>query len=201
MNLLIIGPQGCGKGTQAKIISENLKIPHISTGDLFRNAKNESKQELEKYMNQGLLVPDELVAKILKQRINQDDAKNGFILDGYPRNKEQNELLKNITKIDKVIEINLSDKEAIKRISSRLSCKSCGAIFNKITKIPKQENICDNCKGKLYQRDDDKPEAVKKRLEIYKKQTQPILEQYQNKLIINGEQSIEKIAKEIKEKI
>lgn len=202
MKLLIIGPQGSGKGTQAQIISKKLNIPHISTGDLLRQTEGNLKKQVNEIIKKGELIPDNLMLRILKQRLNKDDAKKGFILDGFPRNKKQSDLLKKVTEINKVIEIILSDEEAIKRISSRLSCMLCGAVFNKITNPPKKEGICDNCKGGLYQREDDKPEAVKKRLEVYHKETQPILKEYQNKIIkINGEQSIENIAKEIKEKL
>ncbi|MDP2925350.1 MAG: nucleoside monophosphate kinase [Nanoarchaeota archaeon] len=202
MKLIFIGPQGSGKGTEAKIISKKLAISHISTGELFRNITGELKEKVNSYINQGELVPDELTIKILKERIIEPDCKNGFILDGFPRNIAQANILDKITKINKVIEITLNDELAIKRISSRLSCKKCGAVFNTITNPPEKENICDKCKGELYRRKDDNPEEIKKRLFIYHKETEPILEKYKDILItINGEQDIEKIAKEILEKI
>lgn len=202
MKLILIGPQGSGKGTQAKIISDEFKIPHISTGDLFRNAKSPLKQELDLYMNQGKLVPDELTVKILKQRLNEPDCKKGFILDGFPRNKNQVDLLKKITDIDKVVEITLSDNEAIKRISGRVTCKNCKTGYNIYTEPkPKNPKLCDKCNGELIKRDDDNVDAVKKRLEIYHKETEVILNQYKNILIkINGEQPINNISKEVLEK-
>lgn len=202
MKLIFIGLQGCGKGTQAKILSKKLNLPHISTGDLFRALDGNLKQEVDAIINQGNLVPDELTIKILKQRLNQSDKEQGFILDGFPRNLNQAKLLETITQPNKIIEITLHDQEAIKRISGRINCKSCGAIFNKFTNPPKQKNICDNCQGELNQRADDTEEAVKKRLETYHNETEPILDYYKDKVItINGEQTIENIAKEIEEKI
>lgn len=198
MRLILIGPQGSGKGTQAQIITDKLNIPHISTGDLLKSAKGELKKEIDPYINKGNLVPDELTTKLLKQRINQPDCKNGFILDGFPRNLNQVKLLKQITDIDKVIEITTSDEFAIKRISNRLSCKKCHTIYNKITNPPKKPNTCNKCNSPLYQREDDYPEAIKKRLNIYKKETTPIIEKYKGRLIkINGNQSIKKVSEEI----
>src|SRR3989339_411645 len=164
MNLIFIGPQGSGKGTQAKIISEKLNLCHISTGDLLRNVKGNLKEEVDSYINVGKLVPDELI------------------------------------NINKVIEINITDKQAIKRITSRISCKNCGAVFNKITNPPKIEGVCDSCKGKLYVRDDDKEEFVKKRLKIYHNETEPILGIYDS-VRIDGFQEIDKVAQEILEKL
>jgi len=203
MKLLFIGPQGSGKGTQAAIISKEINIPHISTGDLFRAATGTLKEELDSYMNSGKLVPDELTLKILKQRLEHHDCKKGFILDGFPRNLKQAELLEHITKIDKVIEIDISDKEAIKRLSGRVSCEKCKAGYNLVTEPkPKNPHKCDICQGKLIQRADDTEQAIKKRLETYHKETEPILKKYENLLItINGEQNIDKITEEILEKL
>jgi len=196
--IIFIGPQGSGKGTQAKIISEELAIPHISTGDLFRMLEGELREEVNSYINKGSLVPDELTVRILKERISKEDCKDGFILDGFPRNIAQAEMLDKITTIDKVIEITISDELAIERISSRWSCKKCGAVYNSITNLPKRENICDKCEGELYRRADDNPEAIKKRLETYHKETEPILEKYMRILeTIDGEQEIDKISNEI----
>jgi len=203
MKIIFVGPQGSGKGTQAKIISEKLHIPHISIGDLMRGAKGELKSELDFYMNSGKLVPDELVVKILKERIKEEDCKNGFILDGFPRNLNQTKLLEKITMVDRVVEITLSDEEAIKRISGRLTCANCKASYNEFTApIPKEKGICDLCKGILIKRADDNPEAVKKRLEIYHKETEPILKEYYKILIkVNGNSEIDKITNEILEKL
>jgi adenylate kinase len=203
VNIIFIGPQGSGKGTQAKIISEELGIVHISTGDLFRGlTKGELKEEVDSYINKGSLVPDEVTIKILRERISKEDCKKGFILDGFPRNVAQADLLDKITKIDKVVEINIKDELAIKRISSRLSCKKCGAVYNLETNPPKRQDICDKCQGELYRRADDNPEAIKKRLETYYKETKPVLKKYESVLItIDGSQEIDKIADQILEKV
>lgn len=202
MNIIFIGPQGSGKGTLAKIISGKLKIPHISTGELFRNIQGRLKQEIDSYINKGLLVPDELTIKLLKERIKKADCKNGFILDGFPRNLAQAKILKTITKIDEAIEIYISDSLAIKRILNRISCKKCGAVYNTITNPPKKQNICDKCEGELYIRKDDNPEEIKKRLDTYHKETEPILKEYKDILIrVDGDQEINKIADEILEKV
>ena len=198
MNLIFIGPQGSGKGTQAKIISEKLNLCHISTGDLLRNVKGNLKEEVDSYINVGKLVPDELILKILIKELKK--CKKGFILDGFPRNVTQAKKLKDLININKVIEINITDKQAIKRITSRISCKNCGAVFNKITNPPKIEGVCDSCKDKLYVRDDDKEEFVKKRLNIYHNETEPILEIYDS-IRVDGFQEIDKVAQEILEKL
>jgi adenylate kinase len=195
--IVFIGAQGSGKGTQAKIISEKLKIPHISTGDLLREATGELKKQANSYMNSGKLVPDELILKLLKERLAKEDTKKGFILDGFPRNLEQAKKLDKITKIDKVIEIFIPDDEAIKRISGRVSCEVCKAGFNLLTSPqPKKPWVCDFCGGKLVAREDDNPKAVKKRLEIYHKETEPILKYY-NSIKVNGQAGINEIAEEI----
>jgi len=200
--IIFIGPQGSGKGTQAKIISEELNIPHISTGDLFRMLEGKLREEVDSYVNKGKLVPDELTVKILKERITKPDCKDGFILDGFPRNIAQANMLDTITKIDKVIEITLTDELAIERISSRWSCKKCGTIFNTITNPPKIKGVCDKCQGELYRRADDNPEAIKKRLETYHKETEPILKKYKSVVVsIDGDQEIDKISEEILENL
>jgi len=197
--LLFIGPQGSGKGTQAAIISKHLNIPHISTGDIFRSLGGELKEQVDAIINKGNLVPDELTLKILKQRISQHDCNHGFILDGFPRNLNQAHLLDNITKIDQVIEISISDEEALKRLGGRVNCENCKTGYNLITEPkPKHPTICDKCGGKLIQRADDNKEAIKKRLHTYHQETEPILNKYKHITIkINGEQDIEEITKEI----
>jgi len=201
MKLIFIGPQGSGKGTQAKIISEKIGFPHISTGDLLRNIKGELKEEINSYINQGNLIPDELMLRILKETINSPYCEAGFILDGFPRNLEQAKELEKITQIDKFIEISISDEEAVKRISGRRNCKQCGKIYNLNTSPkPEQENMCDDCKIELTQRDDDTEEAVKKRLEIYHNDTEPILKEYPS-IKINGKQDIKQVTQDILEKL
>jgi adenylate kinase len=194
MKLIFIGAQASGKGTQAKIISEKLKIPHISTGDLLRSAGGELKKEIESYTIKGNLVPDELIFKLLKEKIAKID---GFILDGFPRNLKQAEMLNNITSIDKIIEIEISDEEAIKRISGRRNCPKCGKIYNVHTNPkPLSENKCDNDESNLFQRADDTEDAAIKRLQIYHEETEPILEKYPS-LKINGQQEISKVTEDI----
>lgn len=203
MKLLFIGPQGSGKGTQAAIISKYLNISHISTGDIFRSLTGELKQQVDSIINKGNLVPDELTLKILKQRISNTDCNKGFILDGFPRNLNQANLLENIIKIDKVIEISISDEEAIKRIAGRVTCEKCKTGYNLITEPkPKDPSQCDKCNGKLVQRADDNPEAIKKRLHTYHQETEPILNKYKQILIkINGEQDIDALTQEIIKKL
>ena len=179
MKLIFVGPQGCGKGTQAKVVADKLDICHISTGDLLRATTGGLKEEVESYTSVGNLVPDELIARILNERVMQDDCENGFILDGFPRNVSQAKELDDIMDIDKVIEISISDDESVRRIGGRRNCGQCGAIWN-VNTLPKStdENKCDNCGGELIQRADDNEESLRKRLEIYHSETEPILEKY-----------------------
>lgn len=201
MNIIFVGIQGSGKGTQASVIAKELGLAHISTGDLFRGAKGELGQKLKEIMDAGQLVPNELTLQILKERMIQDDCENGIILDGFPRNLEQAQDLEKEIKIDKVIEIKISDDESMKRLSGRISCENCKANYNILTTPkPAQEGICDKCGGKLIQRADDTPIAIQKRIDAYHEQTEPILEFYKEKLIeINGEQKIENVKKDILE--
>lgn len=203
MKIIFIGPQASGKGTQAEILSKKLNLPHISMGDLLRSAKGELKKEIDLHINKGNLAPLNIIKQLLKQRLDQADTKSGFILDGFPRSSEQAELLKSITSIDKIILINISDKEAIKRISGRVNCEKCKANYNlKTSPKPKDPTKCDKCQGKLIQRKDDYEKAVKKRLDIYHNETTPLLDFYKDKLIkINGEQSIEKIGGDINKEL
>ena len=202
MKLIFVGKQGSGKGTQAKKISKEFNIPHISTGDMLRGAKGELKDRVKEYMDKGQLVPDQIIIKLLKNRLKEN--KGGFILDGFPRTLKQAEELEKITEIDNVVRIEISDKEAVKRLSNRLNCPQCGEVFNKLTNLPENDNKCDQCGSKLYQRDDDKPEAIKKRLEKYKEEITPMLEHYRGKteiIEIDGEQPIDKVKEEILEKL
>lgn len=198
-----MGIQGSGKGTQAKIISEKLEIPHISTGDLFRGCEGELKSKLDEYMNSGKLIPDDLVLEILNERISKDDCEKGFILDGFPRNLEQAKKLNDLLEVDRVFEIHISDGEVFNRLEGRRTCKNCNAGYNvRTAPKPKNENYCDFCEGELYKRDDDNEGAIKKRIEIYHNETEPVLDFYEDKVIkINGEQEIEKIAEDILEEL
>jgi adenylate kinase len=187
MKLAIFGPQGSGKGTYASRLGPHYKIPHVSTGDLIRAEianKTELGKKIEPIVNAGQLVSDDIVIKLLKNRLSQPDAKKGFILDGFPRTLAQAESLDKITKLDHVINLVVPEWILIKRLSARVQCSKCGTIFNTITLKPKKEGICDKCGGKLFQRDDDKPEAVKKRLAIYHSQSAPLIDFFRKKEIV-----------------
>lgn len=200
MKLMIIGPQGSGKGTQAKLLEKKFNLVHVATGDLLRDAVKEKTElglKIKDILERGELVPDGIVISLIKEELK--DSKN-FILDGFPRTLEQAKALDKITRLDKVIDIIVSDKESIKRISGRRSCPKCGAVFHVITNPPKKENLCDNCGSELIQRDDDKEDVIKKRLKIYHEQTSLLEDFYRNEGIleeINGEQSIEKVFEDI----
>jgi adenylate kinase len=184
MKLIFLGPPGTGKGTQAKILSARLGIPHISTGDIFRmNIKEGTDlgKKASEFMNKGLLVPDSVTNSMVENRLKEKDCKKGFILDGYPRTIPQAEFLGRIAGIDHVINFSLDDKEIIKRISGRRTCKNCGTPYHIEYMKPKKDGICDKCSIPLVQRDDEKPESVKKRLEVYTKQTEPLIGYYREK--------------------
>ncbi|MBU0466781.1 MAG: nucleoside monophosphate kinase [Nanoarchaeota archaeon] len=200
MKLLLIGPQASGKGTQAKLLAEKLGVPHISTGDLLRAQTGEIRKEIDSYIVSGNLYPNEKMLKILKERFEREDCNEGYILDGFPRNLKQAEMLDEITKIDKVIEIDISDEEAVRRLGGRVSCENCDEGYNLVTIPPKDPDKCDKCGGGLVIRDDDKEDAIRKRLGIYHGDTEPILARY-GLVKINGEQSIEKVQEEIVESL
>ena len=192
LRTILLGPPGAGKGTQAVRIVEKYGVPHISTGDIFRaNIKNgtELGKEAKKYMDQGLLVPDELTVKILLDRVANDDCKNGYVLDGFPRTIPQAEVLdKALTelsdKIDYAINVDVPDENIIKRMSGRRACLACGATYHIEHVPPKQEGICDRCGKELVLRDDDKAETVKNRLNVYHEQTQPLIDFYTEKGVL-----------------
>jgi adenylate kinase len=192
MKIIMLGAPGAGKGTQAKMIADKYGVPHVSTGDIFRaNIKNgtELGMEAKKYMDQGLLVPDELTVKILLDRVSQPDCKNGYVLDGFPRTIPQAEVLdKALAKlgesIDYAIDVDVPDENIVKRMSGRRACVSCGATYHVVHVPPKKEGICDRCGSELILRDDDKPETVKNRLDVYHKQTQPLIDFYTKKGVL-----------------
>jgi adenylate kinase len=187
MRLVFLGPPGSGKGTQAKILSEKTNIPHISTGDIFRkNIKEQTElgRKASEYTSKGLLVPDTVTNEMVKKRLLEKDCKKGFILDGYPRTIPQAEFLDSVLKIDKVINFELKDEEVVRRISGRRTCRNCASIYNIYSLKPKKENICDKCQGSLVQRDDEKPDVVKKRLVVYKDQTEPLIDYYRKKKLL-----------------
>lgn len=208
MRLILLGAPGAGKGTQAEYLSKRFSIPHISTGDILReNVKNETElgKKAKEYMDKGLLVPDEIVIEIVKDRLSKEDCKSGFLLDGFPRTIAQAEALDKVLqdigqKIDKVLNIEVPDEKILERMSGRRICKNCGASFHVIYRPPKKEGICDVCGGELYQREDDKEETVKKRLEVYHAQTQPLIDYYRAKgllVVAYGQEEIADTTKEV----
>ncbi len=209
MIIILLGAPGVGKGTQAQLISKEFSIPQISTGDILRSEVKQGTplgKEAKKYMDSGALVPDEVIIGMMEKRIKQDDCKNGFILDGFPRTVAQAEafdemLKKNGLKLDKVILIDVPEQEIIDRLTGRRVCPSCGAVYHMKYNPPKDDNRCDKCGSELIQRDDDKLEVVKNRLEVYKDSTMPLIEYYEKtgKLVkVNGEGTIEEIFEKIK---
>jgi adenylate kinase len=186
MTIVLLGPPGAGKGTQSKTLAGRLGLPHISTGDILRkNVKDNTRlgQDAKDFMNHGLLVPDELVAKMLMDRIVSSEASKGFILDGYPRNIKQAESLDAMLKdrgvgLDLVVYLDTSDTVILQRLTGRLVCTKCNANFHVKNMPPKKEGICDNCGGKLFERDDDKKETVRRRLEVYKKEASSLIDYY-----------------------
>lgn len=192
MKIIMLGAPGAGKGTQAKMIAKEYGIPHVSTGDIFRaNIKEgtELGKEAKGYMDKGLLVPDELTVKILLDRVAKDDCKNGYVLDGFPRTIPQAEVLEDALnklndKIDYAIDVNVPDENIIKRMSGRRACLKCGATYHIEHVPPKKEGVCDVCGEPLVLRDDDKPETVKNRLDVYHKQTQPLIDFYSERNIL-----------------
>lgn len=192
MKIIMLGAPGAGKGTQAKLIAEKYGVPHISTGDIFRaNIKNgtELGKEAKEYMDKGLLVPDELTVRLLLDRVAQDDCKNGYVLDGFPRTIPQAEVLdKELTKlgdsVDFAVDVDVPDENIIRRMSGRRACLNCGATYHIVNIPPQKEGICDVCGSELVLRDDDQPETVKNRLKVYHEQTQPLIEYYTGKGVL-----------------
>ncbi|MFA4853845.1 MAG: adenylate kinase [Candidatus Omnitrophota bacterium] len=186
MYLVLLGPPGAGKGTQAKRLAERLSLPHISTGDILRKNVLEGTdlgKQAKGIMEKGLLVPDDLVARMLDERFNNPDIKKGFILDGYPRNLSQAVTLDDILKrkniaVGLVVYLNTSDQVVVKRLTGRLVCSKCGANFHTVNMPPKLKGICDNCQGALYQRSDDNEDTVLKRLQVYKNEVASLIEYY-----------------------
>jgi len=181
MNVVVLGSPGVGKGTYTGLTSKRFNLPHISTGDMFREnmkAGTELGIKAKSFINDGLLVPDAVTTEMLKQRLDKPDVEKGFLLEGYPRNVEQAETLKDIVKLDKVLSFFASPDVIIDRLSGRRVCRGCGATYHVKNVPPKVKGVCDECAGELYQREDDNPEKIKKRLEVYENQTAPLIEYY-----------------------
>ena len=204
MKLILLGAPGAGKGTQAKKIAEKYGIPHISTGDIFRaNIKNgtELGNKAKSYMEQGLLVPDELTCDLVVDRIQQEDCSNGYVLDGFPRTIPQAEALKAAleklgTTIDYAINVEVPDENIVTRMGGRRACLACGSTYHIVYNAPKVEDVCDVCGAKLVLRDDDKPETVQKRLTVYHEQTQPLIDFYGKEGVlveVDGTQNLEDV--------
>lgn len=194
-NFIFLGPPGAGKGSLAVKVAEEYKIPHISTGDIFRaniKAQTPLGVKVKAIIDSGSLVSDELTFELVKDRLSQDDCKNGYILDGFPRTIPQAEMLEGLVSDIKVVNFEIQDEIVIKRLSTRRVCKSCGANYNILTLKPKVEGVCDKCGGELYQRDDDKQESILHRMDVYREQTEPLISFYKEKgKITNLDASIE----------
>ncbi len=209
MRLVFLGPPGAGKGTQAKVISERFGTPHISTGDILREAVGNNSpvgKQAKGYMDKGELVPDDIVINIVVDRLSRPDVKKGFILDGFPRTKNQAvsleaELSKISLGIDNVIYFDTGEETSIARLTGRRVCRSCGMNYHIVNMPPKKEKVCDACGGELYQRDDDKVETVKNRLKVYKRQTADLIDYYKSRGIleeISGELNVEEAFNKLK---
>lgn len=208
MNILFMGPPGAGKGTQAEVIVKEFGIPHISTGDAFRLAIKEGTPiglKAKEYMDQGLLVPDDVTIGIVEERLQQPDCREGFLLDGFPRTLSQAEALDGIldrlnSGLDHVINLKVDRNKLLARLTGRRLCKNCGSTYHVVFNPPKQEGICDKCGGELYQRSDDNEESVGTRLDEYINKTAPLLTFYENKALLrqmDGEQDIDQVSQQI----
>ncbi len=208
MQIVIFGPPGAGKGTQAKFISEEFNIPHISTGDILRENVREGTtlgKKAKAYMEKGALVPDELLIDLIRERLQKPDTRRGFLLDGFPRTLAQAQALDAILddinkKLDAVVNVDVGAGELVRRLGGRLTCRKCQASYNIKSNPPKAPGVCDQCGGELYQRADDTEAAIKNRIGVYKKQTQPLIDYYKKKGVlidIDGEREIDEVRSDI----
>ncbi len=203
MQIILLGPPGAGKGTQSRTITKKLGIPHISTGDILRQASSQKTPlglTAKDYMDRGHLVSDDLMINLIKERIKREDCKKGFLLDGFPRTIPQAEALEKISHIDKVIKLKIENEVAIERLSGRRTCKDCNAMYHIIYISPKREGICDRCGGKLIIREDDRKEAILERLEVYREETRPLIKYYRKKgllIIIDGGRAKQEVTEDL----
>ena len=208
MILILLGPPGAGKGTQAALVSRQAGVAHVATGDLFReNIRNQTElgKQAKAYVDRGELVPDQLTVRMLLDRLDRPDTQKGVLLDGFPRTVDQAKALDDALKgrdqaVDKVLYINVGEEEVIARLGGRWTCRQCGAVYHQVFSPPKTPGRCDQCGGELYQRDDDKPETVRNRLSVYTQQTAPLVDYYRQagKLLeVNGEQDAEAVGKDL----
>jgi len=206
--LILLGPPGAGKGTQAALISQEAGVAHVATGDLFReNIRNQTELGLQAkaFVDKGSLVPDELTVRMLLDRLDRPDTQKGVLLDGFPRTVDQARALDEALKergqaVDKVLYINVGEEEVVRRLAGRWTCRQCGAVYHQVFSPPKQQGKCDQCGGELYQRDDDKPETVRNRLGVYSQQTAPLIDYYkgQGKLLeVNCEQEADAVGRDL----
>lgn len=208
MFVIFLGAPGAGKGTQASVLAQKKGIPHISTGDMFREAVSKGTElglKAKEYMDRGELVPDEVVIGIVKERLSAPDCASGCILDGFPRTVAQAEALDRVLaemgkQLDYVINIKVSEEEIIRRLTGRRTCKRCGAIYHMVYNPPARDGVCDKCGGELYQRDDDTEETVRNRLKVYEEKTAPLIDYYSRtgKLVdVDGEKPVEEVTAQI----
>ena len=208
MILILLGPPGAGKGTQAALVSQGAGVAHVATGDLFReNIRNQTElgMQAKAFVDKGALVPDELTVRMLLDRLDRPDTQKGVLLDGFPRTVDQARALDDALKqrgqaVDQVLYINVGEEEVVRRLAGRWTCRKCGAVYHQVFSPPKQAGKCDQCGGELYQRDDDKPETVRNRLTVFNRQTAPLIDYYkgQGKLLeVNGEQEADAVGKDL----
>lgn len=194
MNLILLGPPGAGKGTQSRRLSENLKIPQVSTGDLLRAARREKTPlglKAESYMVSGGLVPDDLVIEMIRERLKQKDCRAGYILDGFPRTLAQAKALDQMlktggSKIDRAVSVEVNPEQLVERLSGRRQCRKCSENFHRVFQPPGREGVCDRCGGELFQRDDDREDVIRNRLEVYEKETAPLIDYYRGQGTLRG---------------
>ena len=208
MRIVMLGPPGAGKGTQAKLLAERLGIPHVSTGDIFRNALAQNSllgQRVSTYLERGELVPDDLTIAVVEKRLGERDCSSGFVLDGFPRSVVQAEVLERFlqekrTGLTHVINIQVGERQVVRRLTARRSCKRCGAVYNIMSHPPERAGRCDVCGGELVSRDDDTEETIRNRLRVYEEETEPLLTFYRQRdllVVVDGDARVETVADEV----